>query len=455
MTLQNKRPCFSLFLLTKNKPGFLKWLHVGFFLGCIWVTVQLTAGCVVEPHGGSTVPKDSEKEGTKGGTKEGTKEGTKGVENLRGFQYSVVGTIHKFHLIQKYYPIQTLGALVDAYSPDLILVEIRPTAFSQGHLEDGPFEMAYVTHLAREKKIPVVPIDWWLESEAGGGGGDGPKSKAQRQKFMRAVKPYMKGIFWPPSFTQVHSSKYTRRMLMVINARARLLSGTPSWNRRQAWFHFQATQALLHHRPRKVMAFVGAQHRPELKAHLAALGGKAINPREVLRDVLKERLKEGLKEGFKEVLTQSDERISELSKTPIPQTVFQAWREGIGRLEAERQAATGPLKVSYEKKILYFKVAVSQGGRCCVKPKMLFGPEKIETPRGTPRETPRGTPRETNTETPTQTPTETNTETKTDTKTESPTQTPTETNTETNTDNNTETPTQNPTETPIENPDKP
>ena len=290
------------------------------------------------------------------------------VEKLPPFEYAVVGTIHKFHLIQKNYPLQTLKALVEAYSPDLVLVEIRPSAFKHGHYEDGPFEMAYVTHIAKNKRIPVVPIDWWLAQEAGTPGGDAPKSIKARRRFMKAVKPYMKGLSWPPTFDQVHSVKYTRRMLMVINARARLLGGTPSWNRRQAWFHHWATQALLHHRPKKVMAFVGAQHRPELKAHLAALGGLAKDP--------------------KEILDAAHTPLSELAKHPIPSAVVEAWRAGIRRLEKKRDAAKGPLHAAYKKKIHYFQVAVRQKGRCCANPKELF-PPKAKPPRPVPRPQPK------------------------------------------------------------------
>ena len=77
----------------------------------------------------------------------------------------VVGTIHSAHLVQRDYPLARLAAVLSAAHPDLVLVEIRPEPFAAGHLEDGPFEMTYVTLLARAAGVPVEPIDWWREED--------------------------------------------------------------------------------------------------------------------------------------------------------------------------------------------------------------------------------------------------------------------------------------------------
>src|SRR5262245_32830576 len=66
-------------------------------------------------------------------------------------QVMVVATIHKGHLLQKRYPLALLCQIIDAYRPDLVMVEIRPEPFRAGHYEDGPFEMTAVTFCARRR----------------------------------------------------------------------------------------------------------------------------------------------------------------------------------------------------------------------------------------------------------------------------------------------------------------
>jgi hypothetical protein len=271
------------------------------------------------------------------------------VADVSPFQFAVVGTIHKYHLIQKDYPLQVLEPLIEAFSPDLILVEIRPTPFRKGHLEDGPFEMAYVVHAARKRHISVVPIDWWREAEVGMPAG--PATQKQKARFAKAVRHHTAGLSWPPSFAQIHSAAYTRSMWMIINARARILNGIPRWNRRQAWFHFYATEALRKHHPKRVMAFVGAQHRPQLLWHLSALGGKRTNPRTLLKE--------------------HDVDMHSAGKRKIPKAVIATWRTGIKRMQARKKQAHEALRRSYVKKIHYFELAVARKGRCCASPKAL------------------------------------------------------------------------------------
>jgi hypothetical protein len=83
------------------------------------------------------------------------------------FEAMVVRTIHSQHLVQPGDPLVVLRSRLDAFGPDLVLVEARPEAFEHGRLEDGPFEMTYVTLLARLAGRDVAPIDWWREEDVG------------------------------------------------------------------------------------------------------------------------------------------------------------------------------------------------------------------------------------------------------------------------------------------------
>ena len=194
----------------------------------------------------------------------------------------VVGTIHKFHLTNKNYPIQVFQAVLDMWRPDLVLVEIRPEAFEKGHYEDGPFEMAYITQLAKARHITVVPIDWYRESDIKA---PTKADMAAAKKVLEDVKPLVKGMSGKLDFATIHDRQVTRIMLQILNARNRLQGGTPDWNMRQAWMEFRASRAIWKHRPRRVAVFVGFQHRPEMLAYLTQLGARAVNPADYLRTI--------------------------------------------------------------------------------------------------------------------------------------------------------------------------
>jgi len=290
--------------------------------------------------------------------------------SLPNCQVMVVGTIHKEHLVNKKYPLQVFEALMDTWKPDLVLVEIRPDAFANGHFEDGPFEMTYITWLAKARHIPVVPIDWYRASDV-----KAPTAAdmAAEKKVMSAVGPLFKNISGIPGFAQIHDQEMTRALLQAVNARNRLASGTPIWNRRQAWMEFQATHAIWQHRPKRVAVFVGFQHRPEMLAYLTQLGAMAVNPATYLKSV-----------GF---------TVQELARRPIPTQVVALWREGLVRLRKQIAQTTGFLQCALRQKARYFQVALVQQGRCCVQQRSLraacsSGEHKAPvavTPRPAPR----------------------------------------------------------------------
>src|ERR1022692_4491160 len=48
-----------------------------------------------------------------------------------------LATIHEFHLAQSGYPFARLGAALDAYRPDMILVDMPQDALKGAHPEDA------------------------------------------------------------------------------------------------------------------------------------------------------------------------------------------------------------------------------------------------------------------------------------------------------------------------------
>ena len=280
------------------------------------------------------------------------------LARLPPFEAAVVGTIHKAHLLQRDYPLAVLGEILEAYQPDLVLVEIRPRPFAQSRFEDGPFEMTYVTQLARERRITVVPIDRWSRRDLTR---KPPRvHPADRAALHAVVAPLMSAFRWPPTFADVHSARFTRAYLHALTARARFEAGNATWNARQAWFHAQATDAILLYRPRRVLAFVGAEHRPELVSHLWQLGAELSDPVRLL--------------GQRRVVP------SDLAGRAAPADVVALWQAGVERLRAQAPMARGPMRRALREKLRYFEVAVEQKGRCCVTPGALVPPPDQEPP---------------------------------------------------------------------------
>ncbi|WP_041453290.1 hypothetical protein [Anaeromyxobacter dehalogenans] len=262
------------------------------------------------------------------------------------FEAVVVGTIHRAHLTEPEYPLPYLAGLIETYRPDLILVEVRPEPFALGRLEDGPFEMTYVSWLGQAKGIAVGPIDWFRDEDVGIDADPEPEP-ADRHAFEEETAALDARMDRPLTFAEVHSTRQDAAVLSVLNVRARYLVGNASWNRRQAWLHQQALEAIRRQGAHKVLAFVGAFHRPELEAFLAGQGGSVRSPRSIRFDAAK--------------------------PAAVPPQVIQLWREGAARLRA--QAATAPAKraEALTGKARYFEVAADRAGQCCVEP-AAFGP---------------------------------------------------------------------------------
>lgn len=251
----------------------------------------------------------------------------------------VVATIHKGHLMQARYPLGLLCRIVDAYRPDLVMVEVRPEPFALGHYEDGPFEMTAVTLCARRHKIEVAPIDWWLESDMSAAP---PALSADEEKAMNAELARLEEPTWP-AFDLANSERELRRGLEVLNVQARYLGGNPVWTRRQAWFHHRALEAIDRSHARRALAFVGLNHAPELSEFLAALGMKPVSPLSL--------------------------PLGDLSRAndAMPDDVVAAWSDGLSRLRASVESSDGESKQRYAAKVRYFETAVARKGRCCVR----------------------------------------------------------------------------------------
>jgi hypothetical protein len=70
----------------------------------------------------------------------------------------VLATIHEFHLAQQGYPFSKMGDVLDAYRPDMILVDMAADLLKGGHPEDASIEIEYIKYVAGTRSTEIIPI---------------------------------------------------------------------------------------------------------------------------------------------------------------------------------------------------------------------------------------------------------------------------------------------------------
>lgn len=197
--------------------------------------------------------------------------------------------------------------------------------------------MTYVTLVATGMGIPVEGIDWWRHRDLGA---EPPPSDAEGEQEYARLFPDDDRYDAYSTFDDLHDEARTRAVLDLFNAQLRYGIGyATSWERRQAWFHHRADEAIGRRRARRTMAFVGYMHRPELEAHLVGKGLRSVDPRG-MRVPVEDR--------------------------PVPAEVLASWREGITRLRAV-SSVNEKVVASMRKKADTWQVAVDGQGRCCAR----------------------------------------------------------------------------------------
>ncbi len=79
----------------------------------------------------------------------------------------LVGSAHYLHIeAGGGYPLWELKSLMTALRPTRVFVEIRPESIQAGRWGEGPVEMPFCAHAARDQGIPVYGIDDWAQPMA-------------------------------------------------------------------------------------------------------------------------------------------------------------------------------------------------------------------------------------------------------------------------------------------------
>ncbi len=257
----------------------------------------------------------------------------------------VVGTIHDSHLTTPGYALGVLSEIVDAYRPDLILLEIRPEAFAKGQYEEGPLEMTYIASVAASAGIPAEGIDWWHEGWWLADTVRDPLAELDAEARSRFQEEYgipAQGLYQSVDFASVNGAEANQLMSLMLNIQDRYFGGQAEWHERQAWMHHHARLAITRHDAKRVAVFVGALHRPELVAFLRATGLSIDEPGVLIANAAEKNVE-------------------------VPESAVQAWREGVGRLRQKAANGNARLQRFYSARARLMEAAIRVRGRCCIE----------------------------------------------------------------------------------------
>jgi hypothetical protein len=260
----------------------------------------------------------------------------------------VLATIHEFHLANASFPFSRLGDVMDAYRPDMILIDTPADTLKGEHPEDASIELEYIKYVASTRSTDLVSIapdreDAPLSPKPAKGDED---ALAREAGFLS--DPQASNM----TFEQSNGLDGAHKVDAALNARKRYLFGDPDWVRREAWLEHTVDKILDDKQPKRVLIIVDPVNRVPLEAHLYERGLGMSNP--------------------VKVVAQSKEKRDENS---VPSAVLSAWSEHLGALQSRlHRLRPGADRSWLEYKVNVFQIAVDKHGGCCVTVDMLQPP---------------------------------------------------------------------------------
>ncbi len=260
----------------------------------------------------------------------------------------VLATIHQFHLANTAYPFSRIGDVLDAYRPDLIMVDVGQETLKGTHPEDGPIDLEYIKYIASTRSTEVVPIG--LDSE------DPPiaprADKSDEDALAKEGGPLDSPTAMNLSFEDANGVDPGKKLLSQLNARTRYVKGNPDWARHEAWLEYAADKIMDEKKPKRVLAIVDPFFRPSLEAHFYAMGM-------------------GIKNPVKMATESPDKR----DETQIPTVVLSTWHDHLSALQNRvHRLKAGADRSWLEWKVNVFQLAVDRHGTCCVSLDMVTPP---------------------------------------------------------------------------------
>jgi len=261
----------------------------------------------------------------------------------------VLATIHEYHLSTSGYPFSKLGDAMDAFRPDLVLIDAPPEILKEGKPEEASVEVEYIKYVAGTRAGDVEPIDTNRVDPP-----ILPAAEKEDEGTLQRDTSILDSLD-TMSFEQANSQEAGLKILGALGAKARFQKGNPDFNRREAWLEHAIDEVVARKKPKRVLAVVDVVNRPSIEGHFFTMGAGVKNPVDLVK-VAKETREEGA----------------------VPSLVVKAWSQQLDRLRdrTSRMRKDSPEKQWLLQQMAILQVAVDKQGACCVSPERLRQPTK-------------------------------------------------------------------------------
>jgi hypothetical protein len=273
----------------------------------------------------------------------------------------VLATIHEFHLAQAGYPFAKLGDALDAYRPDMILVDVPQEALKGAHPEEASIELEYIKYVAGTRSTDLIAIAPDREDPALNLRPEKGDEDALQREAGWISEPLANNL----TFEAANGVEGSNKILTALNARVRYLKGDPDWSRREASLERQTDKVLADKNPKRVLVIVDPLNRAALEAHLFERGLGIVNPVKSVSDSKEKR-----------------------DENAVPSVVLSTWTEQLGALQDRLHRLRPGVDRSWlEYKVSVYQLAVDKHGSCCVSLDLLQPPSanSVERPIDHPR----------------------------------------------------------------------
>lgn len=270
----------------------------------------------------------------------------------------VLATVHEWHLANPGFPFSRLGDALDAYRPDMILIDAPQDALKGGHPEDASIELEYVKYIAGTRSTDLVAV---------GPDRDDAPLNVRPEKGDEDALPHEAMTLLDPaannmSFEQANGVEGSGKILASLNARVRYLKGDPDVSRREAWLEHSVDKVLAEKQPKRVLVIVDPINRAMLEAHLFSRGMGIQNPVKVVSESKEKR-----------------------EENAVPSAVLSVWAEHLMMLQNRlHRMKAGIDRQWLEYRVAIYQIAVDKHGSCCVGTDMLQAPTGNGSTSGPP-----------------------------------------------------------------------
>lgn len=260
----------------------------------------------------------------------------------------VLATIHEFHLAQAGFPFSRLGDAMDAYRPDMILVDVPQDALKGTHPEDASIELEYIKHVAGTRATDLIAVGPEREETP-----VNPKAeKGDEDALAREAGWLTEPNAYNMTFEQANGVEGSLKILNALSARVRYLKGDPDWSRREAWLEQQVDKVIADKQPKRMLVVVDPINRAALEAHIFEHGIGIVNP--------------------VKAVSESKEKRDEAA---VPTVVLSAWHEHLSKVQDRlHRLRPGQDRSWLEYKVSVLQLAIDKHGSCCVSLDLLQGP---------------------------------------------------------------------------------